>query len=481
MVDDEILFEKAYKDLPEAIRKSTTTERAKENLLNSISKMRDKIEKAFDITPLKEFGTNYAEFYRDGQGAVKKLLAEKQGQVAGAFYRDDLAKATGTGEIDLVWGDSTKGLQHILERRAADFEKQGLTKEQATQKALEFVENDLNEIFQNGKAMIQDNRAVIDTGDKMGIITLDYFGKDRKWIITAYNKYNASPSHSAGFAQNETLSHSNQLTSAKTGLDNVNSSEKLSKSQADENKQNALSLFNGDEKALDEYIKELNKDKRYLAGSKFTMQTQDGKEIIFSVDNHKTLRLADEKDFEADAAYHSHMEKARNDHKNAHESLLLHNKEYLQKQQSIVILHKQLDKIFNSLIEKYPYDFEKFGFDDILKYKTSDKLVKEYQKIDKIYNKIKNEKNTMLNEFIAKNADESQVLSAYDKNVLENAPKETIEAHLKSIEKDIDYLEKGIDFYKKNPEQDYNGEMVKFNEKLLTPKLQMQKAYKQKA
>ena len=86
----------------------------------------------------------------------------------------------------------------------------------------------------------------------------------------------------------------------------------------------------------------------------------------------------------------------------------------------------------------------------------------------------------MLAEFIAKKADESQVLSAYDRNILENAPKETIETHLKSIEKDIDYLEKGIDFYKKNPEQDYNGEMIKFNEKLLTPKLQMQKAYKQR-
>ena len=86
----------------------------------------------------------------------------------------------------------------------------------------------------------------------------------------------------------------------------------------------------------------------------------------------------------------------------------------------------------------------------------------------------------MLAEFIAKKADESQVLSAYDRNILENVPKETIETHLKSIEKDIDYLEKGIDFYKKNPEQDYNGEMIKFNEKLLTPKLQMQKAYKQR-
>ena len=85
-----------------------------------------------------------------------------------------------------------------------------------------------------------------------------------------------------------------------------------------------------------------------------------------------------------------------------------------------------------------------------------------------------------IDEFLAKNADESQVLSAYDKNILENAPKYAIEAHLKSIEKDIDYLEKGIDFYKKHPEQDYNGEMVKFNKKLLTPKLQMQKAYKQR-
>lgn len=339
--------------------------------------------------------------------------------------------------------------------------------------------------------------------DESGVLFVKDIGKDKaiftsiaknengEWIISTNSYKRIKTLKDKIESGNTTILHqskeaSNQLVEAFTNtpfraeLDKANSSENLSKSQADENKQNALSLFNGDEKALDEYIKELNKDKRYLAGSKFTMQTQDGKEIIFSVDNHKTLRLADEKDFEADAAYHSHMEKARNDHKNAHESLLLHNKEYLQKQQSIVILHKQLDKIFNSLIEKYPYDFEKFGFDDILKYKTSDKLVKEYQKIDKIYNKIKNEKNTMLNEFIAKNADESQVLSAYDKNVLENAPKETIEAHLKSIEKDIDYLEKGIDFYKKNPEQDYNGEMVKFNEKLLTPKLQMQKAYKQR-
>ena len=199
VVDDEILFEKAYKDLPEAIRKSTTTERAKENLLNSISKMRDKIENAFDITPLKEFGTNYAEFYRDGQGAVKKLLAEKQGQVAGAFYRQEL------GDIDLVWGDSTKGLQHILERRAADFETQGLTKEQATQKALEFVENDLNDIIAKGNISFSKvmNRVFFDTDTQKAVIALDYDSKDRKWVLTAFNKNDTASPRPADMHQSE--------------------------------------------------------------------------------------------------------------------------------------------------------------------------------------------------------------------------------------------------------------------------------------
>ena len=56
------------------------------------------LEKELNITPIKEFGTNYAEFYHDLNRAINKLLAEKKGQVAGAFYRKD------SGDIDLVWG-----------------------------------------------------------------------------------------------------------------------------------------------------------------------------------------------------------------------------------------------------------------------------------------------------------------------------------------------------------------------------------------
>ena len=258
--------------------------------LRRLSALRNEIEQGTNTTPLKEFGTNYAEFYRDGAGAVKKLLAEAKaaeqsgekfnGQVAGAFYRDDLAKATGTGEIDLVWGDSTKGLQHILERRVADFETQGLTKEQATQKALWFVENDLNDIIINGNISFSKvmNRVFFDTDTQKAVIALDYDGKDRKWILTAFNKNDTASPRPADMHQSETH-----------GVDFSSSS------------------------------------------------------------------------------------------------------------------HAEADEI------------------------------------------IPNSKGQS-------QGDESQVLSAYDKNILENAPKETIEAHLKSIEKDIDYLEKGIDFYKKNPE-----------------------------
>ena len=63
-------------------------------------KDRKTLERQLNIEPIKQFGTNYAEFYHDGQGAMKKLLTERKGQVAGAFYRKDL------GDIDLIWGEA---------------------------------------------------------------------------------------------------------------------------------------------------------------------------------------------------------------------------------------------------------------------------------------------------------------------------------------------------------------------------------------
>ncbi|ALW01260.1 TPA: hypothetical protein R9A08_001116 [Campylobacter jejuni] len=144
--------------------------------------MRSKIENELNIKPLKEFGKNYAEYYHDGKGALQKLLIEKQGQVAGAFHRKDL------GDIDLVWGDGNFGLSHIVNRREEDFIKQGLNKIEAKNKALNFIK-EIENIINNGNVKKGNNRAFIDIKNSRVMVALDYKGKDKKWIITAYNFY----------------------------------------------------------------------------------------------------------------------------------------------------------------------------------------------------------------------------------------------------------------------------------------------------
>ncbi|GAA7459132.1 hypothetical protein Yangon222_15190 [Helicobacter pylori] len=66
------------------------------NPLTSQEELLKTQEKALALTPLKQFGKNYAEFALKPKEALEKLLQEKNGQVAGAAFRDDL------GGIDFV-------------------------------------------------------------------------------------------------------------------------------------------------------------------------------------------------------------------------------------------------------------------------------------------------------------------------------------------------------------------------------------------
>ncbi|EAJ4505095.1 hypothetical protein C4E95_01700 [Campylobacter upsaliensis] len=132
---------------------------------------REEFQKLFNITPLKEFGTNYAEFYRDGKGAVEKLLAEKQGQVSGAFYKE------GLGEIDLVWGDENFGLRHIIDKHGDEFED---------------IAAELDEIIAKGVLEKGEHRYFIKHNDYKGMIALDYKGKESNaWILTLYKDKSA--------------------------------------------------------------------------------------------------------------------------------------------------------------------------------------------------------------------------------------------------------------------------------------------------
>lgn len=156
----------------------------------NLAKERKNIEAKYNIKPIKEFGTNYAEFYHDGANAIQKLLAEKQGQVAGAFNRQEL------GDIDLVWGEVTDkvnhkgyGLAHILDKRIYQYTQQGLSQQQAEQKAIDFI-NKLPDIIKKGNVVKKPNEAIqILTDDAKIVLKSNFYGeKTNKWMVTAYEK-----------------------------------------------------------------------------------------------------------------------------------------------------------------------------------------------------------------------------------------------------------------------------------------------------
>ncbi len=154
----------------------------------NLAQYRKDIETKYNINPIKEFGTNYAEFYHDGANAIRKLLVERQGQVAGAFERKEL------GDIDLVWGEAKAangdikgyGLSKIEAKHLNDFASfYGDTPQ-------EKLINGLNEIIKNGKIINENGVDTIiykkgDSEFKVGLSKgWDNQGKNN-WIITAYN------------------------------------------------------------------------------------------------------------------------------------------------------------------------------------------------------------------------------------------------------------------------------------------------------
>lgn len=163
-----------------------------------LENFRKSLERKNGITPIKEFGTNYAEFYHDGGNAIKKLLAEKQGQVAGAFYKD------GLGDIDLVWGNEKMGLAHILARRSEQW---------GEEKAIRFI-NHLAENIEKGSINVGKNgRAQINT--ELTTIVIDK-NKDNRFILTAYRDRNNKMSlGNAKLVQSSTITDKGIETNAK--------------------------------------------------------------------------------------------------------------------------------------------------------------------------------------------------------------------------------------------------------------------------
>ncbi|WQS72713.1 DUF3519 domain-containing protein [Helicobacter pylori] len=149
---------------------------AKEN----ITKQEEALQDA--ITPLKQFGKNYAEFVLRPKEALEKLLQEKNGQVAGAAYRDDL------GGIDFVWGKDGKdgyGLAHILEKREKQY-----TTEQIKERTDELLKS-IPEVIENGTLFKDDlGRVSVELNNiRVGLKnTWDNNNLNNHFVVTSYER-----------------------------------------------------------------------------------------------------------------------------------------------------------------------------------------------------------------------------------------------------------------------------------------------------
>ncbi|WP_407057797.1 DUF3519 domain-containing protein, partial [Helicobacter pylori] len=172
---------------------SNNTLKIIEELNNGVKQASEEIkEKARDlehaITPLKEFGTNYPEFALKPKEALEKLLQEKNAQVAGAAYREDL------GGIDFVWGTpKTKdsvgyGLAHIIERREQQALSDGLSEAEAKEYVLNIVKS-IPEVLEKGsKGTDHLGRVFVDYGNKRVGLNNTWNNKDLEnhWVISSY-------------------------------------------------------------------------------------------------------------------------------------------------------------------------------------------------------------------------------------------------------------------------------------------------------
>ncbi|GAA9752176.1 hypothetical protein VN0196_01320 [Helicobacter pylori] len=168
---------------------SNNTLKIIEELNNAVKQASEELsQKASDlehaITPLKEFGKNYPEFALKPKEALEKLLQEKNGQVAGAAFRDDL------GGIDFVGGNKDYGLARIIEKREKQYQKLGLTSEQAKERTDELLK-EIPNILQKGlKEEDRPGYAVI-TLNNSKVILSKFKGDDElknHYMITSFER-----------------------------------------------------------------------------------------------------------------------------------------------------------------------------------------------------------------------------------------------------------------------------------------------------
>lgn len=120
--------------------------------------------------PAAQFGPVFTEYRDDPEGAIARLMREKDGDARAAFIHPEV------GPIDFVYGDEKKGLRHIEAKRGRAFVDR------------------LPEILRNGAVVrrpeFKDRVYIVESADdpaRVAAIRLDYDGREKVWLVTAFS------------------------------------------------------------------------------------------------------------------------------------------------------------------------------------------------------------------------------------------------------------------------------------------------------
>jgi hypothetical protein len=113
-----------------------------------------------------DFGPVFTEYEGDPEGAIERLLREKTGEARAVVTRE------GLGAIDLIYGNEKGGLAHIAA------EHPGILPRLPTI----LREGELKEIPGNRKKYLITDKTI----PEVAVVSLDYNGKEKTWVVTAY-------------------------------------------------------------------------------------------------------------------------------------------------------------------------------------------------------------------------------------------------------------------------------------------------------
>lgn len=159
------------------VSESEVPQRERKSVIQPESPQRERVEAMPPVAAEKKrdpFGPAYTEFSGKSAEAIEHLMRVREGHVPAAFHKE------GLGDIDLPWGRSGKkgyGLAHIIERR----EQLGMDGEA-------FIRS-LPDLIREGRVEIRPNypgRAYIVSEKAEASIRLEWDGKRRNWVVTAY-------------------------------------------------------------------------------------------------------------------------------------------------------------------------------------------------------------------------------------------------------------------------------------------------------